>query len=44
MPTDLIVSFDQTVDGIVKSVNEHFAANKKASIVAGQRADGQSSG
>jgi hypothetical protein len=44
VPASLIVSFDHAVDGIVKSVNEHFAANKKASIVPGQDVDGQSSG
>jgi len=40
----LIVSFDHAVDGIVKSVNEDFAATNKASIMPGQDVDGQSSG
>ena len=44
MPANLIVSFDQAVNGIVKSVNEDFAANENASITPGQDVGGQSSG
>lgn len=41
VPASVIASFDSAVDGIVKSLNQHFATNGKSSIVPGQSANGQ---
>jgi hypothetical protein len=41
VPATVTAAFDQAMDGIVKSLNEHFAANVKSSIVSARSADAQ---
>lgn len=41
VPATVTAAFDQAMDGIVKSLNEHFAANQNSSIVSARSADAQ---
>jgi hypothetical protein len=41
VPATVTAAFDQAMDGIVKSLNEHFAANVTSSIVSAPSADVQ---
>jgi hypothetical protein len=41
VPATVTAAFDQAMDGIVKSLNEHFAANVNSSIVSAPSADAQ---